>query len=157
MTHREWIEFHRQLRGLERALSGVRRAAARAIRVSPIRGRALLAVEECGETGVVGLAVHLGVNKGTASRTVDGLVAAGLATRRADPSNRRRRIVVLTARGRRAAAGINRRLIAYTRLLLARMPRSRQRAIADGVRLLAEAAAAAPPGAADGRVPTPAR
>jgi DNA-binding MarR family transcriptional regulator len=47
------------------------------------------------------LAERLGVTVATASRTVDGLVAANLVRREADPADARAVRVVVTARGRR--------------------------------------------------------
>ena len=66
--------------------------------VRPAHGFALQALGRDGATASE-LAVLLGVSKQAAGKTVDGLAALGYVERTADPTDARRRTVVVTASG----------------------------------------------------------
>ena len=69
---------------------------------------ALIEVERQGVMTVGALAEVLNLDKSTTSRTVSTLVRAGLLTSRADGGDRRRRPLVLTAKGRRKLSALHR-------------------------------------------------
>jgi DNA-binding MarR family transcriptional regulator len=71
--------------------------------VRPVHGFALQAIAAGPVTGSE-VAGRLGVTKQAAGKTVDGLVARGYAERTGDPADARRRLVVLTPRGREVLA-----------------------------------------------------
>jgi DNA-binding MarR family transcriptional regulator len=67
--------------------------------VRPAHGFALQAIGQDGATASE-LGVLLGVSKQAAGKTVDGLATLGYVERMADPTDARRRTVVVTAAGR---------------------------------------------------------
>ena len=81
------------LDGLRLAVGMSVRAADELDDLSPVQLRALTVLQENPRSNLVGLAEAMGVTVSTASRLVDRLVAAQLATRK--PSDRTRREVTL--------------------------------------------------------------
>lgn len=67
--------------------------------VRPAHGFAFVRISH-GDATVLDVAEHLGVTKQAASQLVEQLVQRGYVTRVADPSDARRRLLALTARGR---------------------------------------------------------
>lgn len=126
--------------------SGLHAAAARMLRiarsdrgqssVSPPRLSALSVLASGGPMSLAALAAAEEVKAPTMSRIVEGLVRDGLATREADPANRRKVRIAATEEGRRRLeAGRERRLRAL-RERLRRLADSEQRALARGVEVL---------------------
>jgi len=80
--------------------------------------RVLRAVEQSGEgASVSDVAEYMAVEHSTASRTVGGVVAAGLLTKAYAPDDQRRCVLVLTDVGRKALATVTdrrRELVAET-------------------------------------------
>jgi DNA-binding MarR family transcriptional regulator len=68
----------------------------------------LLEIEELSQATTVQLAKNLKLDKSTLSRTVDGLVKAGLVERKTHPSDRRYTILILTEQGKKSCEHINR-------------------------------------------------
>jgi DNA-binding MarR family transcriptional regulator len=68
----------------------------------------------------------LGVDRSTASRTLNPLVETGLATRHTDPDDRRNVVVAVTATGRRTATTIRRRRQALMRAVLSKLSPDRR-------------------------------
>ena len=84
-----------------------------------------------GPTSVDGLAGSLRLSHSRAVRVVDGLEREGWAVRRPDPSDGRRALVGLTARGRRVAARVLAARAEALRDVLAGLDRAQLRALAD--------------------------
>ncbi len=114
--------FRKGLRALERQVELALIAQTECCGVTPAQCHLLLAVEEAGEASVGDLAVVLELDASTLSRTVDGLVRAGILDRREDPDNRRRQLVSLSASGREKADSINDLCDRYYERLLASLP-----------------------------------
>jgi len=111
----------------------------RATGISPPRLSALSVLVFGGPMSLADLATAEEVKAPTMSRIVEGLVKDGLATREADPGNRRKVRIAATAEGkRRLEAGRQRRVrtLAERLRLLAD---SEQRALARGVEVLERA------------------
>jgi DNA-binding MarR family transcriptional regulator len=107
--------------------------------ISPPRLSALSVLVFAGPTSLAELAAAEEVRAPTMSRIVEGLVADGLATREADPANRRKVRIAATEEGRRRLeAGRERRVKALT-ARLRRLADSEQRALARGVEVLVRA------------------
>ncbi|HEX8623866.1 MAG TPA: MarR family transcriptional regulator [Allosphingosinicella sp.] len=104
--------------------------------ISPPRLSALSVLVFGGAVSLAELAAAEEVKAPTMSRIVEGLVKEGLATRQADPANRRKVRIAATEEGkRRLEAGRERRVRAL-RERLRRLADSEQRALARGVEVL---------------------
>ncbi len=71
------------------------------LEVTPTQAKVLMALGEAGPLGQQRLAELVGVDPRNAVAVVESLVGAGLVSRAVDPSDRRRRVLALTAPGRR--------------------------------------------------------
>lgn len=87
---------------------------------------------------LTGLAAALGLDSSTLSRTVDGLVRAGLVERAEDASDRRSLRLTLTPAGRAKVAFIDATCNRYYAALLAGMSERDRRSVLRAVGLLAE-------------------
>ena len=72
------------------------------------------------------IADGLGVDRSTASRTLNPLVDLGLATRHTDPDDRRNVVVAVTATGRRTATAIKKRRHELMRAVLSELAPERR-------------------------------
>jgi len=115
-------DFRKGLRVLERRVELALIAQTECCGVTPAQCHLLLEVEGASEASVGDLAASLELDASTLSRTVDGLVKAGLLARREDPANRRRQLVCLTLPGRERARFINDNCDRYYGNLLAALP-----------------------------------
>lgn len=107
--------------------------------LSPPRVSALSALASGGAMSLAELAAAGEVRAPTMSRIVEGLVREGLATREADPANRRKVRIAPTEEGRaRLEAGREGRVRAL-RERLRRLGDSEQRALARGIEVLERA------------------
>ena len=122
--------FRKGLRELEREVELALSDQTECCGVTPAQCHLILAVEEAGETSVSEAAAALELDSSTLSRAVDGLVKAGLLKRKEDPSNRRRQIISLSAKGRKKAASINSICDRYYQGLLGALPAKESKAIA---------------------------
>jgi DNA-binding MarR family transcriptional regulator len=129
--------------------SGLQAAAARMLRmarrdpgddpVSAVR-LAVLSVLRSGEPmSLADLAAAQEVKAPTMSRIVEGLVKDGLATRDADPANRRKVRIAATDEGRRRLEAGREGQVRALRERLRRLADSEQRALARGVEVLERA------------------
>ena len=71
------------------------------LEVTPTQAKVLMALGEAGPLGQQRLAELVGVDPRNAVAVVESLVGAGLVSRAVNPSDRRRRVLALTAPGRR--------------------------------------------------------
>ncbi len=71
------------------------------LEVTPTQAKVLMALGEAGPLGQQQLAGLVGVDPRNVVAVVESLVGAGLVSRAVDPSDRRRRVLALTAPGRR--------------------------------------------------------
>lgn len=87
------------------------------------------------------LAQALNLDKSTMSRTVAGLVKRGYVAMRAEPGDRRRRLLALTARGRRKIAQIHQQADQSVQAALAGLAADDRAAVVRGLSLYAGALA----------------
>src|SRR3954468_11211862 len=106
----------------------------------------LAAVAESGPTGQLPLGRHVRLDPSDVTATVDALEAAGLVTRSVDPADRRRRLVALTAEGRRALDGANALADRVADDLLAPLDPYRRRELHRDLRTVLDARRAPAPG-----------
>ena len=76
------------------------------LNVSPTQYGALMALGEAGRLGQHRLAELIGVDPRNAVPIIDALAEQGLVSREIDPSDRRRRVLALTTRGRAVVANL---------------------------------------------------
>lgn len=76
------------------------------LNVSPGQYGVLMALDEAGRLGQHRAAELIGVDPRNAVPIIDALAEQGLVSREIDPSDRRRRVLELTARGRTVAANL---------------------------------------------------
>ena len=107
--------------------------------ISPPRLSALSVLVFAGPMSLAELASAEEVKAPTMSRIVEGLVAAGLATREADPGNRRKVSIAATAEGRRRLEAGRERRVRVLAERLRRLADSERRALARGVEVLERA------------------
>ena len=132
-------QFRKSLRRLERRLGGQLEGKSLCCGVTTAQCHTLLAIEEKGLTTTTELATELELDKSTLSRTIDGLVAVGLANRETDSSNRRSQHISLTSQGERVTASINERWNHYFESLFNRLPESKRRTLLEGITILSDA------------------
>ncbi len=132
-------DFRRNLRVLEREVERALQAQTECCGVSSAQCHLLLTLEESGASTVGDLAARLELDPSTLSRTVDGLVKAGLAERREDPENRRRQIVSLSGTGTAKADSINEQCDLYYRRLLDSLPPAEAETLLAALPVLARA------------------
>jgi DNA-binding MarR family transcriptional regulator len=132
-------QLHDMASGLHSAAIRVLRMVRREDRhsgISPPRLSALSVLVFAGPLSLADLAAAEEVKAPTMSRIVEGLVKDGLATREADPDNRRKVRIAATEEGRRRLElGRERRVRALSERLR-RLADSEQRALARGVEVL---------------------
>jgi DNA-binding MarR family transcriptional regulator len=132
-------QLHEMASGLHSAAIRLLRMVRREDRltgISPPRLSALSVLVFGGPTSLAELATAEEVTAPTMSRIVEGLVGEGLATREADPGNRRKVRIAATDEGRRRLESGRERRVRVLRERLRRLADSEQRALARGVEVL---------------------
>ncbi|MFH1153106.1 MAG: MarR family transcriptional regulator [Pseudomonadota bacterium] len=99
----------------------------------------ILEIEEAGRATVGELAVNLGLDKSTLSRTVESLVTHGYVERAPNSSDRRIMDLTLTSLGKAKADEINRQNDAYFMSVFRQIAPDRQTEVCDGFSLLVTA------------------
>jgi DNA-binding MarR family transcriptional regulator len=135
-------QLHAMASGLHSAASRMHRIARRDERdggISPPRLSALAVLAFRGPLSLAELAATEEVKAPTMSRIVEGLVKDGLATREADPANRRKVRIAATEEGRRRLEGGRERRVRALGERLRRLADSEQRALARGAEVLERA------------------
>jgi DNA-binding MarR family transcriptional regulator len=130
-------EFRRDLRVLEREIVRQLEGETTCCAVTLPQCHVLLELS-FGDLSLSGLTGALDLDKSTLSRTVEGLVQAGLVERSVDPTDRRAVRLRLTPSGRERVAAIDGTCNRYYADLLARMDVSERRHAVRVVRQLAE-------------------
>jgi len=129
--------FRRQLRVLEREVVSQLEADTGCCGVTLAQCHTLIELKAA-ELSLTRLAAALGLDSSTLSRTVDGLVRAGLVERAEDASDRRSLRLTLTPAGRAKVALIDANCNRYYLELLSGMSERDQRSVVRAVGLLAE-------------------
>ena len=107
--------------------------------ISGPRLSALSVLVFAGPQSLAALAAAEQVSAPTMSRIVDGLARAGLATREADPGNRRRVVIAATQTGRALLEAGRERRVRALEERLARLADSERRALARAAEILERA------------------
>jgi len=107
-------------------------AALERLRISP-RGYHVLASAACEQHTQIEIARLVGLDKTTMVVTLDELEAAGLARRRPSDSDRRTRVVEVTAKGRRTIREADRIMLGIQADVLAALPAEHREAVLDAL------------------------
>jgi len=99
----------------------------------------LLEIGRTGETTTVELSRALDLDKSTLSRTIDGLVIAGLVARNSHPNDRRFTVLSLTGEGRKICNTINRENDLYFAKVFEGIPETDHEGVMKNFELLVEA------------------
>jgi len=135
--------FRAALRSLEREVELALLAQTECCGVSLAQCHLLLELEARGPGSIGDFAAALELDASTLSRTSDGLVRAGLASREEDPANRRRQILGLSPAGAAKVGAINELCDAWYGSILDGIPERRRRAAVESLGLLADSLRAA--------------
>ncbi len=106
--------------------------------------RALVVLASRGPQRMIDLSAALGVAPSTAGRMCDRLVRKGLIRRHRARADRRSVVVSITAAGREVVDQATQRRRELIEVILARLPRVTQRAVAEALAAFAEAAGEIP-------------
>ena len=109
--------------------------------VSVTQSHALDRLRRLGSLTLNELAAAMYIEKSTASRLVDGLIARGYVTRRRHPDDGRTILVSLTRPGERLAVRIEEDMVRMEARILADFSEAERETIARALRALADAAA----------------
>ena len=131
--------FRKNLRVLEREVELSLASETDCCGVTLAQCHVLLEVEWRGHTGVTELAGAMELDKSTLSRTIDGLVRAGLLERVIDKNSRRQRIISLSKRGTAKARTINDLCDSSYARLFSFIPEKKRQGVMDSVDLLGRA------------------
>ncbi|MGB6649417.1 MAG: MarR family winged helix-turn-helix transcriptional regulator [Bacteroidota bacterium] len=99
----------------------------------------LLEIGRTGETTTVELSRALDIDKSTLSRTIDGLVNAGLVARNPHSNDRRYTVLTLTGEGRRTCGTINHQNDLYFARVFEQIPETDHESVMRYFGLLVEA------------------
>jgi DNA-binding MarR family transcriptional regulator len=133
MEKKKIVELRKKLRVLERESGGVFDVRNECCGVTAAQCHTILEIGDKCEISLVDLADALGLDTSTMSRTIQGLVVAGLVDRKASEEDRRYVKISLTEEGRRVFAAIETRYNAYFREVVALLPEDRRDAILSAV------------------------
>ncbi|HUI72259.1 MAG TPA: MarR family transcriptional regulator [Spirochaetia bacterium] len=139
MDRRSIREFRKDLRVLEREIELTLASQTGCCGVTVAQCHLLLEVELRGQSSVTELAPALELDKSTLSRTVDGLVQAGLLDRTTDPTSRRQQVIRLTGKGKATAASVNEVCDRFYSRLLSSIPARKRQAAMESVTLIGKA------------------
>lgn len=137
MDNKQLRIFRRHLREIEREVARGLKDQTTCCGVSLAQCHVILEVGELGNPSIVELADRLKLDASTLSRTVDGLVKAGLLDRAENPRNRRSSLISLTGKGREAHESINRMCDDFYAKLFAKIPANRHGRLLEAIELLA--------------------
>jgi DNA-binding MarR family transcriptional regulator len=139
MEKKKIEELRKKLRMLERETGGVFDDQNQCCGVTTAQCHTILEIGGKCEISLIDLADALGLDTSTMSRTIQGLVMAGLVNRKASEEDRRYVKISLTEKGRRVYAGIGTRYNAYFREVVALLPEDRRDAVLSSVGEFADA------------------
>jgi len=131
-------EVRARIRKLERRLEQMLIEGAACCGVTLVQCHTLVELAQLAPVNLTELADRLELDKSTVSRTVDGLVAAGLVRREPDPDNRRAVLLSLTDDGIKRVGRIHELSDAVYGRILADMSEAEVETMLAGMELLTE-------------------
>jgi DNA-binding MarR family transcriptional regulator len=131
------------MRKLQRSLSWQWKSDAACCGITAAQCHALLEVGKSTEITLSDLSSILGLDNSTLSRTVDGMVKAGLVERQSSSEDRRYLNIFLTDRGKTVYDQINCSFDHFYREIIDSIPEEKQLQVIESIDLLAKAIAEA--------------
>ncbi len=129
--------FREGLRQLQRNLGWLLKNDAACCGITVAQCHALLEIGKNDDITLVELASALGLDTSTLSRTIDGMVEAGIVERKAKPEDRRYLKIVTTRRGREILDEINCTFDTFYRKVFNSIPMEKHAQIIESINLLA--------------------
>lgn len=136
MNEKELRTFRRHLREIERYIAGTLKDQTSCCGVTMAQCHVLLEFDGREVLTNAGLARDLRLDASTLSRTVDGLVKAGLIGRAENPQNRRSSQLTLTGKGRETLEIINESCDRYYSGFFDVIPEEKHAALVESIELL---------------------
>ena len=133
--------FREAIRKLQRSLSWQWKNDAACCGITVAQCHALLEIGKGSEITLVDLASILELDNSTLSRTIDGMVQAGLVERKTNPEDRRYLSITLTIKGEKIFGDINNTFDQFYIDVFAGIPPDKQAQIIESIDLLANALA----------------
>lgn len=133
--------FREAVRKLQRSLSWQWKNDASCCGITAAQCHALLEIGKHGKITLVDLSGTLGLDTSTLSRTIDGMVKAGMVERQTNSGDRRFVNIVLTNQGKMVFEKINYTFDRYFTEIFAAIPAEKQSQIIESIDLLAKALA----------------
>ncbi|HNX96177.1 MAG TPA: MarR family transcriptional regulator [Candidatus Aminicenantes bacterium] len=137
MNRRQLRSFRSHLREIERRVARTLKDQTTCCGVTSAQFHVLMELAERRRPSIMELAAALQLDASTLSRTVDGLVKAGLLEREENPTNRRSNLLSLTSAGKQTCDEINRTCDEFYARLLAKVPAEKHETLLEAVRVLA--------------------
>ena len=132
-------QFRDLIRQLQRSLNWQWRLDASCCGVTVAQCHIIMEVGKTENISIAELAQALNLDTSTVSRTIEGMVGAGLVKRTANPDDRRSVYLVLTEKGKSIYNDINSTYDDYYAEILADIPQEKQRQVIESIELLAQA------------------
>jgi DNA-binding MarR family transcriptional regulator len=129
--------FRKYLRILEREMQVRTKCDTPCCGVTVAQCHVLLEIEEAGAASISGLAESLGLDSSSLSRTVDGLVEIGYASRTENAKDRRYTSIGLTESGKKIVTKINNTFDAAFSSVFDNVPKSDHDVIIDAIKTIA--------------------
>lgn len=130
--------FRAHLRTIERQVARTLKDQTTCCGVTLAQCHVLIEVGELGQPSLAEVAARLQLDASTLSRTVDGLVKAGLLMREENPRNRRSVFLSFTAKGKGIHDEINRMCDEFYSRFFTRIPTAQHASFLGAVERLAE-------------------
>ncbi len=122
-------QFRTTLRKFERDVAIGQQRDKRTGGLSVVQTHTVINLGELQETTIGQMATHMGVDKSTLSRTIDGLVKKELVFRKPNPDDRRYQKIGLTEKGQDVCEQLNHVNNDFIRELFSKIPESEHEAV----------------------------
>lgn len=139
LTVAEIQRFRKSLRLLERLVSGQLKDETSCCGVTAAQCHVMLELSDKGNAHISELAEEFGLDRSTLSRTIDGLVSAGMAKRSEDPDDRRYSRVTLTGKGKEKVSHIDKLCNEDYTKLFSFIKETKRSAVIESIELLTAA------------------
>jgi DNA-binding MarR family transcriptional regulator len=138
MNNTRLRSFRKHLREIERAVARHLKDQTPCCGITLAQCHVLMELEEMAHPGIAELADRLQLDASTLSRTIDGLVKSGLASRTENPQNRRSSRIALTENGVQTCHQINLVCDEFYSRLFEKIPKSQHSKLLEAIGLFSQ-------------------